>query len=123
MSTLSWTPTRTRSSTTKKLKPEFVRGEAGLDRQSGLAFAADAAAQHHLAGAIGVEPHAGELPAAELSLDRQLRRGGEPVDVRWQPQRRVLVAHEQILHPGTDQTPVLHVLFTSVSPGTRWASR
>src|SRR5215467_2259821 len=98
MSTRSSTP-MTKSSTTKKRKPDcvYVR-DASLDGQSGLAFAADATAQHHLASAIGEEPHAGELPAAELSLDRQLRRGGDPVDVRWQPQRRVLVVHEQILH-------------------------
>ena len=39
------------------------------------------------------ELHPGQLPAGELRLDRQLRRGGQPVDIRWQPQRRVLVVH------------------------------
>ncbi len=57
----------------------------------------DAAAQHHLAGPVPEQPHPGQLPAGELRLDRQLRRGGQPVDVRRQPQRRVFVVHASML--------------------------
>src|SRR5579859_4138554 len=41
--------------------------QAGLVRNAGRLFAA----QQHAPAAVGVQPHAGELPAAVFGLDRQ----------------------------------------------------
>ena len=71
------------------------RRRAGCVSTTGRAAAGlpTPAAQHHLPGAVAEQPHPGQLPAGVLGLDRQLRRGGHPVDIRRQPQRRVLVVH------------------------------
>src|SRR5690606_27386268 len=62
-------------------------------RQPGLGAGAASAAQDHVPGPVRVETHSGQLPAGELSLDRQLRRCGGSVDIGREPQRRVFVAH------------------------------
>ena len=77
-------------------------------RQARLRLVDPPAAQHHLPRAVPEQPHPGQLPAGELRLDRQLRRGGQPVDVRRQPQRRVFVVHASML-PSRGGSPPLTV--------------
>ena len=69
------------------------RSPDGLIRKARLQLSVDPAAQNHLARTVTEEPNPGQLPVPVLGLDRQLRRGRYPVDIRRQPQRRVLVVH------------------------------
>ena len=70
------------------------RGRASADQtgqgQGVLLWARSAAAQQHLAGAVGVALGAGEFPAAELGVQREADRRCDPAHVGWDPQRRVL---------------------------------
>ena len=70
------------------------RGRASADQagqgQRVLFRARSAAAQQHLAGAVGVALGASEFPAAELGVQREADRRCDPAHVGWDPQRRVL---------------------------------
>ena len=70
-----------------------------------------AAAQDDLAGAVGVQLEAGQLPAADVRL--QAQHGGRcgPGRARWDPQRRVLVIRGRLHRDDCAcPTPIGHVL-------------
>ena len=68
-----------------------------------------AAPQDDLAGAVGVQLEAGQLPAAVLGLKAQHRRRCGPGRARRDPQRRVLVIRGRLHHVDCAcSTPIGH---------------
>ena len=64
-----------------------------------------ATAQDHLAGAVGMQLQAGQLPSADVGLQAQHGRRCGPGRARWNPQRRELVVPGRLHRPDCASLP------------------